>query len=367
MSLVHGRDLPKELYKILKPNMKHFGHQWHEGENVDVLPWRPSGSCSEGGLYFTTIDHLITYASHPIEENLIGRVTVDDDEEVWQEPNGKWKAHSVFLSDVTKVKDLDNRTYYDFLASLLEPYPAPYDPAHHKESWSKLVGQESDMIAYARPDDWDVCFNLADLKKRPEEYDMDDHRDLLLMVEKVSVFPWLVKFLTRLHPLVAMAAVKKLGLTVQYVPPDLQTRELCMHAVKYCDAIHHVHDQTEEVCMESIKQNPRSIKWIRNRTPGMIVYAVQRSPSVLSLLTADEQTRDVCWLAVRQQPAVLGYVKQKTPELCELAVRLRPQAIMHVPHDLQTEPMCRAAVDSNKSFVRYVAPQFRYLFVKVSK
>ena len=59
---IKGAELTGErLVRICRPNKKHYDYEWHDGENVDILPFKAEGYCSEGGLYFTTLKYLLHY------------------------------------------------------------------------------------------------------------------------------------------------------------------------------------------------------------------------------------------------------------------------------------------------------------------
>ena len=155
MKLVRGRDLPKDLYRMLNPDMKHYGFQWRVGVNVDPLPWNPKGSCLSGGLYFTTREQLPRYSLHPHGDNFIGRITVDDDEEVWQDGD-KWKAHRVVLSDVVAVHDLDDLEYFRFISSTFSSFynkTSRYADGDLKKEWRQLMHYHPVTMQFVRYDD----------------------------------------------------------------------------------------------------------------------------------------------------------------------------------------------------------------------
>jgi len=84
-----------KFYKILNEEEKHYGMQYKDGLNVDVLPFNPSGSCEPGGIYFTDVEHILEFCDYG---PWVREVTLPDGEEVYKDPDGnKYKAHRVIL------------------------------------------------------------------------------------------------------------------------------------------------------------------------------------------------------------------------------------------------------------------------------
>jgi len=84
-----------KYYKILNEEEKHYGMQYKDGLNVDVLPFNPSGSCKPGGIYFTDVENIFEFCDYG---PWIREVTLPDGEEIYKDPDGnKYKAHRVIL------------------------------------------------------------------------------------------------------------------------------------------------------------------------------------------------------------------------------------------------------------------------------
>ena len=317
MTLVHGRDLKEDLYKILHSNMKHYGYRWRLGVNVDPLPWNPKGSCEPGGLYFTTFRNLGQYSQSPYDENLIGRITVDDDEPVWQE-HQKWKAHRVTLSDVVAVRDLPDREYYHYISQNFYGVKSScmYNKDTHDELWNDLLRRNPSIMHYIRPKDWRMCFANVGLTKPQDEYDPSVKEDKEELLRAVHQNPWIVKFLKNIDKDIAMRVVQWNGRTLKFIKQ--QTEAMCLEAVNdtYL-ALDYVHDQTDAVCLAAI-----------NRT----------------------------WLA-------LNHIRDKKPHLIDAALSQSGHALQFVPETMQTQEMCIKAVHQDHEAIKHVAPKFRYLFV----
>ena len=69
-----------------------------------------------------------------------------------------------------------------------------------------------------------------------------------------------------------MTAVKKDGLSIQFVFPKSL--------------------RTNDICLEAVKQNPESIKYIENPSLEVCLEAVRRRPTVLCFI--HNQTQKIC-------------------------------------------------------------------------
>ena len=88
-------------YKITNQYERHHNLQYHTGLNVDCLPFRPSGDCEDGGIYFARRDILAFLFKGP----WLRMVTIPDDAQVYLNPDPpeKWKADKVILGPRKKI------------------------------------------------------------------------------------------------------------------------------------------------------------------------------------------------------------------------------------------------------------------------
>ncbi|HRS19950.1 MAG TPA: ankyrin repeat domain-containing protein, partial [Bacteroidales bacterium] len=89
-----------KYYKIVNTE-GHNGLIYHEGINIDPLPFNPSGDCEPGGIYFAKEDILafVNYGTELYEVEPIG--------DVYENPGKpkKYKAHEVNMKYIGKVID----------------------------------------------------------------------------------------------------------------------------------------------------------------------------------------------------------------------------------------------------------------------
>lgn len=88
-------------YKILNVNEKHNNMQYKTGLNTDVLPFKPSGNCQPGGIYFADKDILAFLSYGP----WLRKVTIPEGEAVHENPGKpkKYKAHRVVLGERERI------------------------------------------------------------------------------------------------------------------------------------------------------------------------------------------------------------------------------------------------------------------------
>ena len=162
--LIKGAELKgKELVRICNPNKIHYNYEWHDGENVDILPFNAEGECLPGGLYFTTLEHLLYYnnCTTYLGDHWFVRVTVDDNEDVWQEFNGKWKAHRVMVTSMTHIKDLPEELLYHMATSYLycqyQFCIESFNMANREELWCKVVAFSPCHLQFVRNQTDKIC------------------------------------------------------------------------------------------------------------------------------------------------------------------------------------------------------------------
>ncbi len=90
--------------KITNTKENHHGLQYHDGLNIDTVPFAKEGSCVPGGIYFTTPEHICGFLDHGI---YIREVTIPEDAEMVMDPEGdKWRASKVILGPRKCLKEV---------------------------------------------------------------------------------------------------------------------------------------------------------------------------------------------------------------------------------------------------------------------
>ena len=83
--------------KITNFEENHHGLQYHDGLNIDPVPFRQVGSCCPGGIYFTTQKYICKFIGIGV---YVREVTIPEDAEMRMDPSGgKWRASAVILGE----------------------------------------------------------------------------------------------------------------------------------------------------------------------------------------------------------------------------------------------------------------------------
>lgn len=152
--LIKGEQLNKyQLYRLLNPTMVHNCFRWHEGSNTDFIAFRAEGACMPGGLYFTTLPYLVDYLdiNFLALDHFIADVELQANEPVWQEcysvcytTHLKWKAHTVTLKKVRRLRDMPEQELFDFAKGHLD---VSFDADEPEASWDQLLRRRRERPA----------------------------------------------------------------------------------------------------------------------------------------------------------------------------------------------------------------------------
>lgn len=97
-------------YKVTNAQEKHHNFQYVDGLNILKDPFRPTGSCVPGGLYFTTKEHIHEFYDWGIHIREIELPMGDSDFQMMRDPAGnQYRANKIILGK--KYSLLDFATY----------------------------------------------------------------------------------------------------------------------------------------------------------------------------------------------------------------------------------------------------------------
>ena len=140
--------------------------------------------------------------------------------------------------------------------------------------------------------------------------------------------------------------VRKDGLALKSIPLEYQTEELCMEAVKQNEvALAFIENQTPEMCLESVKKNGFTLKFVKNQIEEICMAAIKNTLDVLRFVK--NQTKELCLNIVKQNGLALDNIKEQTPEICLEAVKQNGWALEYVKE--QTPEICLTAVKQDYS------------------
>ena len=241
MSLVKGSQLKNQkLCRIIMPSKIHNDYEWHEGVNVDPLPFNPSGACQHGGLYFTTPEWVLKFRhrSEELDDHYIGQIQLDNDEAVWQEKTYtgqwshyfyKWKAHTVTLVNMTKISDMSDAEYYDLIGHrILKKSPEPYDKLKQHEQWLNLISHKPKALKYVRHQTQEICLTAVNFKRSTIKHVKARYlpQCLAIIVRDGHFTPRVFQSVSVLKTILAND-----GMRLSQIPSDVKTQEMVDIAV----------------------------------------------------------------------------------------------------------------------------------------
>ena len=167
------------------------------------------------------------------------------------------------------------------------------------------------------------------------------------------------------------------GWALELVPPQDQTYEMCLAAVKQNG--HFLRNviprfRTHELCIEVVSRFGWAIKYLSKaeKTRAISLEAVRQYGWALEFI--DDQWEELCIEAVsrkngqRQSGKVIQWVKKRTPAINLAAVRQDAQALEYIPYDEQTKEMHHLAIEQDGRFIEFVDPKYRWsLYQKAVK
>ena len=217
------------------------------------------------------------------------------------------------------------------------------------ENWTNLINKHKNMLIYlpvefhqSFPNFEEQLINVissdsTNLLKCPAKI----RKDPIFLEKLLNVNPYVLQYITpntRNYHHLCKISIAKTGITLENVPEELRTPELCELAVNV---------------------NKKAIQYV---PPKVLNYyklckiAVSYYGYFLSLIPEKLRIGELCDIAVSNDGLSLRYVpsKLRTEELCELAISKDARSIQYVPIKLRTEKLCKLAVSAIPGTIKYV-------------
>lgn len=93
----------KTFYKFIDESKIHNGYEFKTGLNIDTNEFSPTGSCSEGGIYFTDVFNVTSFSNYGI--NLCD-VKIPDNARCYLE-NNKIKCDKIIINFIEHISNHD--------------------------------------------------------------------------------------------------------------------------------------------------------------------------------------------------------------------------------------------------------------------
>jgi hypothetical protein len=176
---------------------------------------------------------------------------------------------------------------------------------------------------------------------------------------------------------ICLEAIKQNGLAFIYIPKTLITLEMVTH---YCLSKHcnlqlvPKHYLTETICTDAVKQDITNIAYMPKRfvTEEMAILALETHGSNLEYIPRRLWTPKVCNILVRMDNQIVGLrapnirylpMEKRTRELCEIAYKLNKAALVHFPPKFATKELWKETVRELPHMFQHAVHRKRIRFV----
>jgi hypothetical protein len=194
----------KTFYKVVRRDLTHNAVVYKLGLNIDPMEFNPSGSCQQGGLYFTDFAHLGRFFGYG---ELVAVIIIPEDAQVYRDPDeDKWKADRFIIDRFEPIDSYWSDRIFCLDAVRRDIRALRYVKRQYSEICLEAVKQDGCALRYVKNQTREIC----------------------------------------------LEAVKQNGEALQYVKN--QTREICLAAVKQnARASAYVKNRSPEICLERMK------------------------------------------------------------------------------------------------------------------
>lgn len=94
-----------KYYKLFHENEIHHDMHYHDGMNIDIIPFNNSINCGAGGLYFSNELHILDFLG--TEMKFIREISIPQYDSIIEIDQAKYKAHTLFLYEKHDLSKLD--------------------------------------------------------------------------------------------------------------------------------------------------------------------------------------------------------------------------------------------------------------------
>jgi hypothetical protein len=153
----------KPLFKVLNGDGRrrgligmHHGFDYRIGLNIDTTPFKPTGNCSAGGLYFCSKENILKfYGSYG--EN-IWRITVPNDARVYVE-KCSFKANMIILCEQISIYNIFDMSTNECLMNVIghSPFAIQYIKNQTDEICKLAVQKDGKLLQYVKQQTEEIC------------------------------------------------------------------------------------------------------------------------------------------------------------------------------------------------------------------
>jgi hypothetical protein len=134
--------------------------------------------------------------------------------------------------------------------------------------------------------------------------------------------------------------LKRIGYPLLFILKN-QNIELCMEAINQryytCEAMKDIINQTDELCIEAVKNNGMALQFVKNQTQEICLLAVKENGMALQFVK--KQTHEICLLAVKQNGMSLQFIKDKEYKLLFITTNI----------NIKSDDICSICISQNNN------------------
>lgn len=97
-----------------------------------------------------------------------------------------------------------------------------------------------------------------------------------------------------------------------------------------------IHEQTPDLCLESIRQNPFNLQYIKPEYQSEFICLTAITAEPFALEYVCNQTHCCCMIAVRKNGHAIQFVKEQTIELCRVAFQQDFNCLKHMNRSMRS-------------------------------
>jgi hypothetical protein len=293
----------KELVKLTVENNVHNSFEFKEGLNIDQVPFDASGTCKQGGFYFTFSHCWTKWFDYRIEFMYwIWDVKIPEDAQVYLESETKIKADKIILENKRCIYEDEERC---MLAS------------RRNGNAIRCIKDPSETVQLeaVRQDGTAIRF-------------IEDPAETV-QLEAVRQDGTAIQFIKDPSEELQLEAVRQSGYAIQFIQEPLETTQLEV-ARRHGWAIQYIEDPSEELQLEAVRQDGTVIQFIEDPSESVQLEAVKTTGFAIRYIKDPSETIQI--EAVRRNGLAIKYIKDPSEEI-------QLEAMRHSQiHDLSKTP-----------------------------
>ncbi len=184
------------------------------------------------------------------------------------------------------------------------------------------------QLKYVKEQTLEMCEYCVDRKEDSLEYAKIQTEDMCIKsVKECFEHNWRnLKYVKEQTYKICKEALKTNSKAIRYVKSEFQTKELCLLAIRnqnylsgllYKPVIAYIKQKNlnEEICLESLRQDPMSIKYIKNKTKRICLEIVEKYPYLIEYVDQTFLSEEMIMNILKEAPIYIRYIRNRTNDM----------------------------------------------------